>query len=252
MEAYMGMQLLISVGLYREQFELEDYFGSDDIFAIVEYGSFVFESDEGRFIVNPGEGALFRRNTMYHRHILEPANMYLFRYRSDAPLFDRCHVVFKDKSRIESTLALLRRLDSEIFKDNFDYHKHLFLDMVNQYAIENSIPLNSDRKNDEAIQKSIDFIRKHPHGKLVVSELAAKAELSYVQYLRRFCAYTGMSPSDYISALRVQKAKSMLIETDLLIKDIAAMCGFDNEYYFSNFMKKQTGMSPSVFRAMKY
>ena len=36
--------------------------------------------------------------------------------------------------------------------------------------------------------------------------------------------------------------------TDMLIKDIAAMCGFENEYYFSNFIKKQTGMNPSAFR----
>ena len=57
--------------------------------------------------------------------------------------------------------------------------------------------------------------------------------------------------------LRQMRAGKVAVCAKLNLSDprgaeIAAMCGFDNEYYFSNFMKKQTGMSPSVFRTMKY
>ena len=58
-----------------------------------------------------------------------------------------------------------------------------------------------------------------------------------------------MSPSDYVITLRIQKAQSMLAQTDLRIKDIALACGFENEYYFSNFFKKHTALSPTAFRA---
>ena len=42
---------------------------------------------------------------------------------------------------------------------------------------------------------------------------------------------------------------NLLTDTDLLIKEIAYACGFENEYYFSNFFKKHTTLSPSAFRA---
>ena len=57
-----------------------------------------------------------------------------------------------------------------------------------------------------------------------------------------------MTPTEYVSFLRLQKAKRLLIDTDLLIKEIAAECGFSNEYYFSNFFKKRTELSPQNFR----
>ena len=79
--------------------------------------------------------------------------------------------------------------------------------------------------------------------------VAAKlTNLSYVQFLRRFQKYTGVTPSEYITSLRMQKAKTLLSDTDYHIKDIAEKCGFESEYYFSNFFKKNLGLSPKAFR----
>jgi len=39
---------------------------------------------------------------------------------------------------------------------------------------------------------------------------------------------------------------------DPRVAELAAMCGFDNEYYFSNHFKKQTGMSPTGYRLAKF
>ena len=57
-----------------------------------------------------------------------------------------------------------------------------------------------------------------------------------------------MTPSNYIALLRIQKAKEMLSNTELPIKEVAAACGFEDAYYFSNFFKKQFGISPTSFR----
>ena len=45
-------------------------------------------------------------------------------------------------------------------------------------------------------------------------------------------------------------AKTLLSDTDIYIRDIAFRCGFENEYYFSNFFKKHTSYSPSAFRKL--
>jgi transcriptional regulator GlxA family with amidase domain len=82
----------------------------------------------------------------------------------------------------------------------------------------------------------------------VLSDIGKKTGLSYVQFLRRFQVYTGMTPTDYVTALRLQKAKTLLVDTDMLVREVSAVCGFENEYYFSNFFKKHVKMSPSDFR----
>lgn len=244
----MNIQLLSFANCQRDKFDYESYIETDNILILVESGSFQFESAEGQFVVKKNEGALFRANVLYQRKIIAPANLYLFRYRADTEIFDCCHVTFSDTGRIQSTFSLLKQLRVNPYIDATEQQKYLFTDIVNQYIIEHMSDADNGKKKDEQIQKAIDYMQRNLHKKLAISELASKAALSYVQFLRRFHAYTGMAPSDYINAMRLRKAKSLLLETDFLIKDISDICGFKDEFYFSKFIKKQTGMSPSLLR----
>ena len=54
----MGIQFIVNQRCYREKFNLEHFIGSDDIFALVESGRFVFESPDGRFEAKENEGVL--------------------------------------------------------------------------------------------------------------------------------------------------------------------------------------------------
>ena len=245
----MAIQLLVNLKIERKQFLMEDYLGSDDIFALVKAGEFVFESHHGQFTVRGNEGCLFRRDTLYHRKTISPVTMYLFRYRSDEAVLDD-HVIFQDTARIQSTIAMLERLDRGIFKDEFEQRTHLFYDLISQYTIESGMTHRKAKATDPLVEQAIFEISKNVHRKLVLSDIGKKTGLSYVQFLRRFQAYTGMTPTDYVTALRLQKAKTLLVDTDMLVREISAVCGFENEYYFSNFFKKHLGASPTEFRNM--
>ena len=243
----MGIQLLVSTKVYRKKFKLANFIGSNDIFALVGKGSFIFESSDGTYEVKENEGALFRRNVLYNRQVTEPITLYLFRYQADFPIFKSDRIIFHDIERIRSTIDMLEKIEQDVSKDEFVLKKHLFLDIVYQYALENE---NTDisKKDDKLIETAAKNIKASVNQKLSLIDLAQTTGLSYVQFLRRFKSYTGMSPSDYVSTLRLKKAQSILSETELPIKDIATLCGFENEYYFSNFFKKKMGMSPSAFR----
>lgn len=69
-----------------------------------------------------------------------------------------------------------------------------------------------------------------------------------LSFFRLFKESTGQIPSNHILMLRIQKAKQLLAESDMPIREISTVCGFDNEFYFSNVFKKQTALAPSVFR----
>ena len=244
------LELLVAIKVYREKFIKENYRGTDHIFALVKSGSFEVTSPYGKHIVEANEGFLFKKNIYYQRRVITPVTLYLFRYKSTNDIFDREHIIFSDKERILSTLKMLEILDTGEIKDDFEYRKNFFNDLITQFHLENHIENSNRSENDELIELAIETIVSNLHKKLVLSEISTVTKLSYIQFLRRFKQYTGISPSDYIITKRLQKAKSLLCDTDLQIKEIATVCGFENEYYFSNFFKKHMGSSPSIFRKM--
>ena len=246
----MSLNVLACMRTEREQFIMEDFFGEQNIFALVASGSFRYRCENGEEQeVFPLEGVCFGKHLNYHRYVTSPVVLYLFRYKSDDIFLptDR-KMVFRDKDRIRSTLSLLESLDKSILGDDLTYRTNLFADMVNQYLIENVIPSHKKSDEDTAILAATHYLQRHFRETIALPEIAARAGLSYVQFSRRFRAATGVTPFEYIAALRIKKAKQLLIDTDLSLRAISAECGFNSEYYFSNFFKKHCQMSPTAFR----
>lgn len=246
----MTCDLMVYKTLTLTRFEREDFVGTDDILAILESGSFWFDDGNGRTTVSPLEAVCFHKGKSYHREVTEPVRLYLFRYRSDTPIFQSSKVTFRDTSRIQSTLKLLRLSDQDAFWDDFGMKKSLFGDIITQYFLENSQHAQRRSQQDAVVSAAVEYIQGNFHRKLNLADLAEKNYLSYVQFSRRFKTTVGVTPQDYITNLRMKKAKVLLGETDLTIGQIATSCGFGNEYYFSNFFKKHNNLSPSEFRAM--
>ncbi len=80
-----------------------------------------------------------------------------------------------------------------------------------------------------------------------ISKLAAMSGVSEAFFRRRFKAAYGTSPYRYYFALRMRRALELLESDSYLVKDIALMCGYENEYHFSLDFKKYYGASPSKY-----
>ncbi len=68
---------------------------------------------------------------------------------------------------------------------------------------------------------------------------------------RLFSKHMRMSPCDYIMRLRVQKALSLLRESDLPIHEVGVLSGIAHRGYFCSLIKRMTGVSPAVYRARR-
>lgn len=244
----MNYSLLVCINVKREKFQIEDYIGEDNILALVESGSFSFDEGGGTQTAEPFDAVNFKKGKPYHRHIIDAASIYLFRYKADAEIFAESKITFKNKDRIKSTIELLKAADSSMCCGGFRYKQSLFSDIITQYRLENMSLPEALSDKDEVIHAAVEEINAGIHRKINLAQIANKHFLSYVQFLRRFKLAVGMSPQDYIVELRMKKAQQMLGESDLSVKEIAAECGFANEYYFSNFFKKYNNLSPSEFR----
>jgi len=248
----MAVTLLVSKMIRRKAFHREDYIGEDDIFALVLSGGFQFDNGSGLQTVKALEGVNFRQGVRYRRHITEDACLYLFRFRCDEDILGNGKVVFQDKNRIESTLRLLQMADSLVGQDDFSCKQLLFADIVNQYRLERAGQYLNTTQRDEVVMSAISQIHENLHLKLNFKKIANDRFLSYVQFSRRFQKTTGMTPREYVTELRLKKAKQLLTESNLKIQRIADLCGFSNAYYFSNFFHKHSQMSPAQFRAINH
>ena len=81
-----------------------------------------------------------------------------------------------------------------------------------------------------------------------ISWLAHEAGMSRVQLFRKVKALTDDSPSMFVRAIRLQKAKTLLRTTQLNISEIAYEVGFSDPAFFSRVFREEFGMSPTEYR----
>ena len=81
-------------------------------------------------------------------------------------------------------------------------------------------------------------------------EIASKLCLSYSTFRKTFKEYTGFSPARYIGEVRMSKAKELLTNTSLSIKEVAYHVGYNNHDYFFTAFRHVTGRTPAEYRAM--
>jgi AraC-like DNA-binding protein len=101
----------------------------------------------------------------------------------------------------------------------------------------------------ERVERAVKFIDANPFAKTTLPELAAMVSLHPTYFSNLFCECLGVPPFAYIARKRVETAKSMLLKTDMPVKEIAVRCGYEELFYFSRVFKKHTGLSPAKYRA---
>lgn len=102
---------------------------------------------------------------------------------------------------------------------------------------------------EKRIKSVINYMETVPKQDLSLKALAEKGMFSPYHFHRIFKAFTGETPIEYLSRIRVQKAASLLkYNKERTITDIALAAGYDNSSSFSRSFKNYYGVSPSKFR----
>ncbi|WP_128101176.1 AraC family transcriptional regulator [Paenibacillus sp. DCT19] len=98
-----------------------------------------------------------------------------------------------------------------------------------------------------AIQKTIDYLDEHYDDPITVQQLAKMANVSRKWYTMRFREITNQNPRDYITELRIKRAKELLNLTGDSLYEIARKVGYEDEHYFSRRFKQMVGRSPRLY-----
>jgi AraC-like DNA-binding protein len=91
---------------------------------------------------------------------------------------------------------------------------------------------------------------QHLNKPLPVARLAALANISPSHFFALFKRHTGCAPIDYFIRLRMRRASDLLSTTSLSVKEVAAVLGYDDQFYFSRVFKSVNRVAPSEYRAL--
>jgi AraC family transcriptional regulator of arabinose operon len=81
-----------------------------------------------------------------------------------------------------------------------------------------------------------------------IADVARKLGCSPSCLTREFRRRTGQTPIAYLTGIRIRHAARLLETTDLKLREIAALTGYSDEFYFSRTFARATGRSPSAWR----
>ncbi|WP_062110023.1 AraC family transcriptional regulator [Bacillus niameyensis] len=109
-------------------------------------------------------------------------------------------------------------------------------------------PSNEHSSYPTLIHQAKLYIRDNLSQQLRLDHIANYIHISSRHLSRIFKAELGQSFSSYVRAERIRKANLLLSETDLSIKEISDIVGFDTVHYFTSVFTKEMGMAPGQFR----
>jgi YesN/AraC family two-component response regulator len=142
-----------------------------------------------------------------------------------------------EKTSLEQLLSLIR-----------------ILDLIQKGDYEVLASGNFSRKNlfkSDKMTRAHNYIMQNFKYDIDVNACAVHVGMTVTSFCRFFKKQTNVSFSVYLNYMRINLAQKLLINTQLLIKEIAFECGYVSIVYFNQKFKKMTGMSPNEFRGKR-
>lgn len=91
------------------------------------------------------------------------------------------------------------------------------------------------------------YIHEHYAEEVTLAELSEKIYISRNHLSIIFKNMTGETFNNYLTRVRIEKARELLMERKMLVYEVAERVGYKNVPYFSTLFKKMTGLNPTDF-----
>ena len=112
----------------------------------------------------------------------------------------------------------------------------------------NQILIRQKNNEPEAIARAREFIQKNQGEDISLAQAAKAANMSTFYFCKLFRNVTGMNFTNYVSRVRVETARNLLLNPNARISEAAYEAGFQSLTHFNRVFKKITGQSPTDYR----
>jgi len=115
-------------------------------------------------------------------------------------------------------------------------------------AASNQIAIRQANTEPPAITRAKAFIAEHLGEDLSLGDAAKAVNMSRFYFCKSFRKHTGLNFTDYVSRLRVERAKELLLNPNLRVSEIAYEVGFQSLTHFNRVFRRVVGKSPTSYR----
>ncbi len=115
--------------------------------------------------------------------------------------------------------------------------------------LSNQVVLQQDNAEPPVIARAKEYIHEHQTENLRLGHVAKAVNTSTFYFCKMFKKVTGINFTDYLSRVRIEKSKNLLLNPNLRVSEIAFEVGFQSLTHFNRVFKKILGQSPTQYRA---
>lgn len=235
------------------------------IFA-VEDGSFYYELGDQKGIATFGDMVVCPAQTVLRRVVIQPLTFYVFRLRwtdldgneagfhSETPLIAG-KISFQNTKRLSSNFSIMREAEERSERHRMTIHNHYVQDMWYLYGKEyrSMHGLSSDEAGsstaDPVMVQAAAMLQQQAFEPFELREIASALQLSPARFTQKFKQQFSVTPNQYLVSYRLERAKSLLLETNLTMNQIAECIGYQDGYYVSKLFRKYFNVTPSMYRS---
>ena len=147
-----------------------------------------------------------------------------------------------------SLIQEMMRVNSESYSDTEVLTSELIVSLLTMLLTVNSISEESDTVLQTKLKTVLSYIDANFTAELRLDELASRFDISKYYLTREFKQAYGETIFQHIIGLRINYAKRLLRFTDKSVEEIASLCGFNDQSYFSKQFKKAENITCLAFR----
>jgi len=142
----------------------------------------------------------------------------------------------------------LSQMDEEDLYVYFTNFSNLCTTLCNSIAEHLETDQVAEKNTDKLWEKVMLFIEENYGEKLQVQDICKKLFISERTFYYLFKANVKVTFVEYLTEIRIKKAKILLLTTNMPIPEVAERVGIKDHYYFNKVFKKYTGMTPVKFK----
>lgn len=221
---------------------------------------FHFDNPENDTIVTAGNIVLFRPKEFqkYEYYGVDKTEVYWIHFTGKDVKNILRKYGFPDNRRVFSVGTSLeyervfKRIILELQRCQDDYEEMMVL-LLRHLLIIFRRKLTNDHeiKNeylDHEMETAASYFNENYNKDISIEEYAASRGMSVSWFIRNFKKYTGTTPMQFVTSIRMTNAQMLLETTSYAVNEIARVVGYDNPLYFSRLFHKQKGCTPSQCR----
>ncbi len=221
-------------------------------FMLVLDGRYHYQSEQIDFYVEAGDTVYLPASASYQYRILSEKTECIqieFSMAQSTDGIEKETVFALDPLVLKGQNNRLDLIFSELIKQ-YQNDEYMTLSLLYQLC---SVLVKNCKRNDllhggrAKIEPAVAYIKKNYTDRIYIPQLARMCNLSESHLRRLFNKYLGFSPIEYKNAILLDAACNMLRSKNTNVSETAEALGFNDIYTFSQFFKKEMGISPRQY-----